>query len=74
MITQIGVIAGEIWQYLEKHASGVTLDDIRREINEPEDQLLMSLGWLDREGHIIMEKLADTAENKSNYRITLRKK
>ncbi len=51
MITEIGITAGDIWHYLDKHESA-TLDQLIKGIKQPKELLLMSLGWLAREGHI----------------------
>lgn len=53
MITEIGVTAGDIWNYLDKNGSA-TLSTLVKSINQPRDLLLMSLGWLAREGHIAL--------------------
>ena len=53
MITEIGIAAGDIWHYLDERGSA-TLDQLARAIGKPRDLLLMSLGWLAREGHVIM--------------------
>ena len=53
MITEIGITAGEIWQYLEKY-NETTLDKIISAIKKDRDTILMSLGWLAREGHITL--------------------
>ncbi|MDP8298339.1 MAG: winged helix-turn-helix domain-containing protein [Candidatus Tantalella remota] len=55
MITKIGLIAGEIWDYLEKNKTGVDLDSIVVKLGKERDLVLMSLGWLAREGHIVLE-------------------
>ena len=65
MITEIGIIAGEIWHYLEKH-NKVLLDDLVKGIKRPRDLVLMSLGWLSREGHVLVD------DAKSKYIICLR--
>jgi len=67
MITEIGIVAGEIWHYLDKKLKASTLDDIVNAIDKGRDVILMSIGWLAREGHIVLEK-----EN-GNYQVTLRK-
>ena len=59
MITEIGITAGDIWHYLEKHGSA-DLNQLLRSISGPKDLILMSLGWLAREGHIT---LGDAASN-----------
>ena len=51
MITEIGIAAGDIWHYLDEKGS-VTLDQLANGIGKPRDLLLMSLGWLAREGHV----------------------
>ncbi|MFH1594328.1 MAG: winged helix-turn-helix domain-containing protein [Candidatus Omnitrophota bacterium] len=67
MITEIGIAAGEIWHYLEKRGKGGALEDIISDIDKPRDIILMSVGWLSREGHILLEGEAP------NYKVTLRK-
>ena len=51
MITEIGITAGDIWHYLDKHDLA-TLDELVKSIKKPKDLVLMSLGWLAREGHV----------------------
>lgn len=53
MITEIGIVAGDIWHYLDGHGSA-TLDELTRHIKKDRDLLLMSLGWLAREGHVTL--------------------
>ncbi len=66
MITEIGIIAGEIWHFLDQKQE-VSLEDLIKGIDRPRDNVLMSLGWLAREGHVILLQV-----NKE-YRISLRK-
>ncbi len=66
MITQIGIIAGEIWHVLEKSRTA-KMSDIITGIDKPRDAVLMSIGWLAREGHVILEGEGP------NYRVSLRK-
>jgi hypothetical protein len=54
MITKIGIVAGEIWHFLEKRDK-VSLDDIVKQVDAPREVVLMSIGWLAREGHIVLE-------------------
>lgn len=54
MITEIGITAGDIWHYLDKHSSA-TLDELVKGIGQKRELILMSLGWLAREGHITVE-------------------
>jgi len=66
MITEIGIVAGEIWHYLDQKEFA-WLEDLAKDIDKPKEYILMSLGWLAREGHILMQK-----ENK-DFKISLRK-
>lgn len=66
MITEIGIVAGEIWHFLDQHRE-VTLTDLLKGIDKSRDNILMSLGWLAREGHIVL------VQESGNYKISLRK-
>ncbi len=66
MITEIGIVAGDIWHYLDIHSEAL-LSDIAKGIDRPRDVVLMSLGWLAREGHIILE------QEGQGYKASLRK-
>lgn len=66
MITEIGIVAGDIWHYLDVH-SEAALSEITKGIDKPRDVVLMSLGWLAREGHVILERHGE------DYRAWLRK-
>ncbi len=55
MITEIGIAAGDVWHYLEQHQRSA-LRDIVRGIGQSRDIALMSIGWLAREGHVVVEK------------------
>jgi hypothetical protein len=65
MITEIGIVAGDIWHYLDQHKT-CTLNKLVPSIDKERNVVLMSLGWLAREGHVIMEHVGD------DYNITLR--
>ncbi len=65
MITEVGIVAGEIWNYLDKNGK-VSLKKLISNIEKPRDIILMSLGWLSREGHVLLE-------GKKDYKISLRK-
>ncbi|HDM08566.1 MAG: hypothetical protein B6D53_01005 [Candidatus Omnitrophica bacterium 4484_49] len=65
MITEIGIVAGEIWHYLDQHGK-VSFSELVSSIDKPRDLILMSLGWLAREGHVILEGNED-------YLVSLRK-
>ncbi len=53
MITEIGIAAGDIWHYLDERGSA-TLDQLAKATGKPKELLLMSLGWLAREGHVTL--------------------
>ena len=54
MIMQIGITAGEIWHVLDERGK-VTLEDMITKINRSREVVLMSLGWLAREGHVSLQ-------------------
>jgi hypothetical protein len=66
VITEIGIVAGEIWHILDE-TGGCPLSLLCARLGErPRDLILMSLGWLCREGHIQMVRQA------KDYTIRLR--
>jgi len=66
MITEIGIVAGEIWHYLDQHQE-VTLAGLVKGIDKGRDNVLVSLGWLAREGHVILR------ESEGDYTVCLRR-
>lgn len=66
MITEIGIVAGDIWHFLDQHGE-VSLSNLVKGIDKPRDNVLMSLGWLAREGHVILQQID------FEYKISLRK-
>ncbi|MBU0503960.1 MAG: winged helix-turn-helix domain-containing protein [Candidatus Omnitrophota bacterium] len=66
MITEIGIIAGDIWHYLDQHGD-VTLSKLASGIDKNRENVLMSLGWLAREGHVVVQ------QTEGDYKINLRK-
>jgi len=66
MITEIGIVAGDIWHFLDQHGE-VTLSTLIKGIDKPRDNILMSLGWLAREGHVILQQI------ENDYKISLRR-
>ncbi len=67
MITKIGIVAGEIWQLLESNGT-VSIKDIKSKLDRAESLILMSIGWLSREGHVLLEEKAN------DFKVSLRKK
>lgn len=68
MIMEIGITAGEIWKYLERNGQ-VPIELVYRDIARQREIILMSIGWLAREGHIILVKDKDT----DGYVVSLRR-
>lgn len=66
MIIEIGIVAGDIWHFLDQHGEA-SLADLVKGIDKPRDHVLMSLGWLGREGHVVLQRVND------EYLIALRK-
>lgn len=53
MITELGIVAGDIWHYLDQHGTS-SLSGLVEHLDKPRDLILMSLGWLAREGHVVL--------------------
>ena len=68
MIIDIGIVAGEIWHYLDKNGETL-LSKLIKEIDRDYGIALMSLGWLAREGHIVLN--GDLS--KGDVKVVLRK-
>jgi len=66
MITEIGIVAGDIWHFLDEHGE-VNMVTLIKGIDKPRDNVLMSLGWLAREGHVLLQQI------NGDYKISLRK-
>ena len=66
MITEIGITAGDIWHYLDEHGKS-SLSQIAKGIDTDKERVLISIGWLAREGHVIVDR------SSSEYQIYLRR-
>ncbi len=55
MITEIGIVAGEIWHYLDEHGDAL-FSSVVSGIDRPQTLALMSLGWLARESHVVVRQ------------------
>ena len=66
MITEIGIAAGEIWHFLDRN-NQTTLSNLTDSIERSRDTLLMSLGWLAREGQVVMQ------QSEEDYSLCLRR-
>ncbi len=56
MITEIGIVAGEIWHFLDAQDE-VPFAKVVAGIERPKELALMSLGWLAREGHVLVKEV-----------------
>ncbi len=65
MIMEIGIVAGDIWHYLDENGS-VDLENLISGVNKPRNLVLMGLGWLAREGHV-------TVQNNEAFKVSIRK-
>lgn len=75
MLDGIGITAGEIWHYLEKHEEA-SVGKLTQELKQTERMILLGIGWLAREGKLNIEKrqratyfmlnTTSTAENTEN--------
>ncbi|MCR4336359.1 MAG: winged helix-turn-helix domain-containing protein [Candidatus Omnitrophica bacterium] len=52
MITEIGIIAGAILEFLEEKQSPVSITEIKLHLDEPRDLINMAIGWLIRENYV----------------------
>ena len=68
MITKIGITAGKIWAHLDENGS-VDAPNLCEHLEESWGTVLMSLGWLAREGHVILEH-----QEEKGYQIRLSEK
>lgn len=66
MITELGIVAGDIWHFLDGHGQSL-LSDLISALDKPRDTILMSVGWLAREGHVKLDREGQ------DYKIELRK-
>jgi len=67
MITEIGIIAGEILNFLDKYRE-TDLKGLVRGLGKSKELILMSLGWLARNGHVVIKN------DRGAYKISLREK
>ena len=58
MITEIGIVAGEIWQTLDQ-VDRCDVEQLSAALKRPRELILMSLGWLCREGHVRLSRQDD---------------
>jgi hypothetical protein len=68
MITEIGIVAGDVWHCLEENQNTATIDELVRQTGKPRELVAMALGWLAREGHVTL------GAQTTNYRAHLNPK
>lgn len=54
MITQIGIIAGDILNLIEKYRRPLSVTEIRRLLKSPVSLINMGIGWLIREQCVVV--------------------
>lgn len=55
MITEIGLAAGTIWQCLDERGES-RFSELVGHLGESEELLFMALGWLAREGYVLVSR------------------
>lgn len=61
MINSIGETAGQIWHYLSQKGES-SLTKIKQELEVNDAQVSYALGWLAREGKILISKKGNTTK------------
>jgi predicted transcriptional regulator len=54
-VDQIGESAGRVWQALSKNGS-MSMAKLVKAVGQPRDNVMQALGWLAREGKILIEE------------------
>jgi hypothetical protein len=54
-MNSIGAVAGQIWSYLHDRGS-VSLTQLARDVDAPRDTVMQGVGWLAREGKVVISK------------------
>jgi hypothetical protein len=67
MITEIGIAAGDIWRRLDQKGR-LELPILVKSVPGGSDLALMALGWLSREGHVVI------TQNENQTFVELREK
>jgi len=69
MVEDIGNAAGIIWKFLEQQSQPINLTTLKKNVNLSSNLMMMGLGWLAREGKIIL----DIPEDSYSYKISLKR-
>ncbi len=54
MITQIGIASGEILTLIDEKKRPVSIKEIESYLENEKELAYMSIGWLVREGHVLL--------------------
>ena len=54
-VDQIGDTAGLVWHYINENGH-CTLTTLAKEIDAPRDVIMQAVGWLAREGKVVIEE------------------
>ena len=65
MIIRLGVVAGEMLTILEQTGGPMNIDELGKKLDHPQEIVLMSLGWMVRQGYLKLE------ERENNYVVSL---
>jgi len=66
-ITQVGLVAGKIWHFINDKGGEAALSVLLSSINHNQQVVLMGLGWLAREGQVFLE------EKDSDFKVVIKK-
>jgi len=69
MVEDIGNAAGIIWKFLEQQSQPINLTTLKKNVILSSNLMMMGLGWLAREGKIIL----DIPEDSYSYKISLKR-
>lgn len=56
-VVAIGSVAGRIWHYLHDQGT-VSITQLTRDVDAPRDTVMQGIGWLAREGKVVISKTA----------------
>lgn len=66
-ITQVCLIGGEIWHFIDDKGGESTLSEVLSFINHLKEFIILSLGWLAREGQVFLE------DKDNDFKVTIKK-
>jgi hypothetical protein len=77
MMTNIGIVSGEILNLLDEKQTPVSITEIKCRVDEPVDVIHMSIGWLIRENYVRVIKGSETylivaSKEASSHRLSIK--